>query len=128
MDVTRGAGMDDGLSDERRILGELMLAVRETSRLRSGLGLSSLSDEEDVALTEIVGGEREPRASDERALDKNPAWNLLGFETGRLDTSGMVSEGLDSSAELSLLKFKGMAVILGIAFSGELRSGEESNF
>lgn len=110
-----------------RSLGEPILAVRDTSRLRNGLGFSTPSDE-DVRFMEIVGGGGEMLASEGRAFDKKPAWNLLGFATRRLDVSAAGGDGLDSSTVLSLFKYNGIGRTSGIDFSGELRSGEDSNF
>lgn len=88
-----------GLKDEIRVPGEVMLAVRERSRLRRGLVRSS---SEEFKFSDNIGaaGEPfEPGPIDGRDLDKKPAWNRLGFETSNDTASGKMSEGLESSPE-----------------------------
>ena len=96
-DVGNRAGLVFGLRDVCRLPGALILAALDTSRLRSGLVCSSPLEGEPM-LSDIVGATGEPPLCDCLVFDKNPAWNLLGFEC-RLVTSGTSSDGLDSSSK-----------------------------
>ena len=79
--------------------GERWLPVLSTSRDRSGEALSL--SKALPRFSRIEGGPEsgDPSAWDGRDLERNPAWNLLGLASEKLDVSGSTSEGLESEAE-----------------------------
>ena len=53
-------------------------------------------------LSDMVGATGDPLeavAVEARVFDRNPAWNLLGFEAASAEVSGTTSDTVESSAE-----------------------------